>query len=149
MAGAEARFRGYLAERGLRCTAPRLHVLNVALRRAGHFEAEDLYEGLREGGRSASRATVYRTLVHLTECGLIKEALRSEGRARYEGVYGIEHHDHMVCAECGRVIEFCDEMIEELQERVCRRHGFRPLEHRMAIRGICRECRGTRKRRDE
>lgn len=140
MAGADARFRAYLAERGLRLTAQRQLVLAEALRRAGHFDAEELYEAFRAGRKGVSRATVYRTLARLNECGLIKEALRLGGRARYEAVYGINHHDHMVCAECGRVIEFCDEAIEELQERVCRRHGFKPLEHRMGIRGVCRKC---------
>lgn len=136
--------RAYLARRGLRYTAQRRLVLEEALRRPGHFDAEQLYESLRAAGKNISRATVYRALGHLKDCGLIREVLRCRGRASYEVVYGHEHHDHMLCVECGRVIEFRDDRIEELQRRICRKHGFRAAEHRLGIRGICRECRAAR-----
>ncbi len=144
--GAARAFRDYLARRGMRRTAQRRAVLRAVLRRVGHYDADQLYEDLRGEGEHVSRATVYRTLGHLRECGVVKEALQCRGRASYETVHGAEHHDHMLCVECGKVIEFCDERIEELQQRICRRHGFRALEHRMGIRGVCRECRAARNR---
>lgn len=149
VARAERQLRFYLTERGLRYTAQRRLILAAALRSAGHFDAEELYERFRAGGEGVSRATVYRTLAHLAECGLIKELLQSRGPALYEAVYGLGHHDHMVCVECGEAIEFCDEQIEDLQRRICRRHDFKPLEHRMSIRGVCRKCRAAAKRKDK
>jgi Fur family ferric uptake transcriptional regulator len=133
-------FRACLAEKQLRFTAQRRDVFAEALNRGGHFDADDLYAALRAAGRYVSLATVYRTLGLLRECGLIRQAPRWEDRERYESVYGQQHHDHMLCVECGRVIEFCDDELEALQNRVCRRHGFAPIDHRMGIRGICRSC---------
>jgi Fur family ferric uptake transcriptional regulator len=115
--------------------------------RGGHFDAEDLYESCRRAGQNVSRATVYRTLGHLRDCGLVKEVLREHGRSSYETVYGHDHHDHMLCVACGGVIEFCDDRIEDLQQRICRRHGFKPLDHRMGIRGLCRDCRRAERRK--
>ena len=141
--------RGYLRRSGLRATPQRRAVLREVLRGGEHFDAEQLYDRLRERGKKVSLATVYRTLGLLTEAGLIREVLQGDGdRARYEAVYGHPHHDHMVCVECGRVIEFCDERIEQLQRLVCRRHGFRALDHRMGIRGVCRQCREARAGRE-
>lgn len=134
-------FQACLAERGLRLTSQRQHVLAEALATAGHFDAEDLYGALRTAGRHVSLATVYRTLGLLRDCGLIRQAPRWEDRERYESVSGQQHHDHMLCVECGNVIEFCDDELESLQDRVCRRHGFAAMDHRMSIRGVCRACR--------
>lgn len=137
--------RAYLAERGMRLTAQRRMVVEEVFRRPGHFDAEELYESFRAAGRHVSRATVYRALGHLRECGLVNELLQYRERARYEPVFGQDHHDHMLCVRCGKVIEFRNERIEELQRRICRTHGFKALEHRMGIRGICRECRRAKK----
>ena len=142
-------FRARLAERGLRSTTQRRDVLAEALATSGHFDAEDLHEALRAAGKDVSLATVYRTLGLLRECGLIRQAPRWEDRERYEAVRGRQHHDHMLCVECGRVIEFRDDALEELQDLICRRHGFTPIDHRMGIRGLCRSCRARAKVKGE
>jgi len=132
--------RDYLARRGLRLTTQRAAVLNQAFRLGGHFTADELWQHLRRRHKEVSRATVYRTLRHMKAAGFIHEVLQCRGRASYEVVYGHEHHDHMVCVVCGKVIEFSDERIERLQRAICRKHRFSPIEHRLGIRGICREC---------
>ncbi len=142
---ARQRLQAYLARSGLRWTSQRRLVLEEVLRRFRHFDAEELYENLHAAGKGISRATVYRALGHLKDAGLVKEVLQRRGRASYEAVYGQEHHDHMLCTECGKVIEFRDERIEELQRKICRRYGFAAQEHRLGIRGVCRECRARRK----
>ena len=142
-------FRACLAQRALRFTAQRRDVLAEVLASRGHFGAEDLYASLRASGRSVSLATVYRTLGLLCECGLIRQAPRWEDRERYESVYGQQHHDHMLCVECGRVIEFCDDELEALKSRICRRHGFAPIDHRIGIRGLCRTCRARARTKGE
>ncbi len=140
--------RGYLRRRGLRATAQRRAVLREVVRADEHFDAEQLHDRLRRRGEEVSLATVYRTLALLAEAGLIREVLHGNGdRAHYEVIYGHAHHDHMMCVECGKVIEFCDDRIEQLQRLICRRHGFQALDHRMGIRGVCRECRETRAER--
>jgi len=135
------RFREFLAEQGMRLTVQRRLILQEAFRQLGHFDAEQLYGVLRAAGRMVSRATVYRTLGHLRECGLIREMPQPRGAAKYEQLHAGKHHGHMVCIECGKVIEFYDEKLEAVQERICRRHDFKGMEHRMSIRGLCKECR--------
>jgi len=141
-------FRAYLAARGLRLTAQRRLVLQGAFQRSRHFTAEELHEEFHDAGASVSLSTVYRTLGLLSQAGLIKEVLQCRGMASYEAVFGQAHHDHMLCVRCGKVIEFRDNGIEELQRRICREHGFTATEHRLGIRGICRECRAAEQRED-
>jgi len=136
-------FRAYLAARGLRLTAQRRLVLQEAFQRSGHFTAEELHEKFHNAGASVSLSTVYRTLGLLSEAGLIKEVLRCRGMASYETVFGREHHDHMLCVRCGKVIEFRDDAIEALQRKICREYGFTASEHQLGIRGTCRECRAA------
>ena len=142
-------FRACLAQRALRFTAQRRDVLAEVLASAGHFGAEELHAALRASGRSVSLATVYRTLGLLCECGLVRRTPRWEDRERYESVYGQQLHDHMLCVECGRVIEFCDAELEALKDRICRRHGFAPVDHRIGIRGLCRTCRARARDKGE
>ena len=135
------RFRAYLAAHGLRLTAQRRVVLGEVLKRSDHFDADELHEALRASGEGVSLATVYRALGLLTDCGLLRQAPRWRSRERYEAVREQEQHGHMVCLACGKVIEFCDKDLEAMQRRICRRHGFKALEYRMGIRGICKGCR--------
>ena len=126
------------ARRGLRLTRGRREVIRAIVGLGRHFGAEDALRAL--AGR-ASKATVYRCLGLLVECGLVRRVrLGDEGGWKYERVATGEHHDHIVCLRCGKVIEFRDDEIERLQQEVCRRHGFRAVGHKMRIAGYCREC---------
>jgi len=140
MKQAHDQFKNYLSRRGLRFTPQRRAVLEEVFSIHEHFDAEDLYNRLRNNGSGVSRATVYRTLKHLEECKLVREVLRCQGRAHYEHILGHAHHDHLVCVKCGKVIEFSEPAIEAQQRKICKRHGFKPLEHRLGIQGICEEC---------
>ena len=138
--GPQARFEQYLRSRNLRMTPERRSVLEVILSREGHFDAEELLVFLRRRNKQVSRATLYRTLDHLRGAGLVKKHRFGRGHALFEHVYGKSHHDHMVCDRCGEVIEFVNDEIEQLQEEVCRRHGFRSTTHIMQIFGVCGPC---------
>lgn len=138
--GPQARFEQYLRNRNLRMTPERRSVLEVILSREGHFDAEELLVFLRRRHKQVSRATLYRTLDHLRGAGLVKKHRFGRGHALFEHVYGKSHHDHMVCDRCGEVIEFVNDEIEQLQEEVCRRHGFRSTNHVMQIFGVCGTC---------
>ena len=140
MSNEELRFREYLTEAGLRCTSERRLILEEVFRRHDHFEAEDIVLGLRGTGVRVSRASVYRTLPLLVESGLLRQVHSDEKHGHYEHIFGHDHHDHLICARCGNTIEFKDEGIEKLQDRVCARHGFTPANHRLEIHGICAAC---------
>jgi len=136
----EERLREHLKSRNLRITPERLTVLHGAMTQSGHFDAEELLEALRRSNRPVSRATLYRTLDHLAEAGLVKRHHFQEGHARFESNFNRAHHDHMVCERCGQVIEFVSEQIEALQEEICEQHGFRAHGHVHQIFGLCKDC---------
>ena len=137
---AEERLREHLRARNLRVTPERLDVLEGVLSHEGHFDAEELLAHLRRSHKTVSRATLYRTLDHLAEAGLVRKHHFEEGHALFEHVYGRSHHDHMMCDRCHMVIEFVNEEIEALQDQICRQHGFRELRHVHQLFGICRDC---------
>ena len=138
--GHEELFTAFIKSRGLKNTRERETVLAAVMGIAGHFDAEQLHERLKQQGEKISRATVYRSLQLFQASGLIKETVRSLEKTSYEAVLGREHHDHLVCLRCHRLIEFKDERIEQLQEEVCQKYKFKPAEHWMSIRGYCEAC---------
>ena len=108
--------------------------------RAGrHLTVDELTAIVRRKDRAIGAATVYRTLKLLARLGYAQEVDFGEGVRRYESKLSA-HHDHLVCRRCGTVSEFEEPRIEELQQRVARRHGFRASAHRLEIYGTCREC---------
>ena len=112
----------------------------------GHFGADDLVASLARRRIPVSRATVYRTLDHLVSGGFVQKIFLSDHgqrRALYERAHGREHHEHMHCITCGRIIEFSDDLLEERQAQTCRRLGFKPLRHSLRIEGFCRSCQVT------
>ena len=134
-------FSRYLKEHKLKFTPERKLILNEVFSHHTHFDADELYMKLRKKSRHISLASVYRTIPLLIESGLLKESLRAHGRGKYEHTFGHEHHDHMICIKCGRIIEFKENKIEKLQDEVCRKYSFKPTEHRLGIRGYCSRCR--------
>jgi len=138
-------FSAYLKEKELKLTAQRALILETFLNRGGHISAEELYQKAKEKQSNVGFATVYRTLKHLTLCGLARELDFGDGRIQYEPEYNRQHHDHMVCTRCGAYIEFLNPKIEELQEQVSRKHGFKTTSHRMQLFGICSKCQKTGK----
>lgn len=122
-------------------TPERLALLRTILLHPGHFDADEIVAKLRRRrSRAASRATVYRTLLLLEECGILRRSLRGQGRAVYEGALGRGPHDHIVCASCGRVEEFYEERVERLQDEIAGRLGFQVTEHVNEIVGLCGAC---------
>ncbi len=131
--------RRLLRERGLVCTAQRELVARAVFEMGSHVGAEELYRSLAGRSPRVGLATIYRTLQLLKDRGLVAERQFGERWRRYEDSGG-HHHDHLICLGCGAVIEFQEPMIEELQDRVARRHGFAPERHRLELYGYCRDC---------
>jgi Fur family ferric uptake transcriptional regulator len=144
------RFEEFLRERGLKLTAQRERIFERAFETHDHFSAEMLYGWLREDeGPKVSRATVYRTLNLLADGGFIESLDPGGGELFYEHVLGHQHHDHLICTECGRIEEFREQRIEELQEAVAERLGYELVSHSLRLMGTCPACRARRARAEE
>jgi Fur family ferric uptake transcriptional regulator len=134
-------FRKYLQRSGLKLTAERQAVFDELFARHEHLEPDEILVRLRGKGKKISRATIYRTLELLFDSGIVGRVRTGESGYRYERLRAGEHHDHLICNGCGRVIEFFEPRIESLQDEVCERYGFLPLSHSHQMRGICKQCR--------
>jgi Fur family ferric uptake transcriptional regulator len=132
----------YLQERKLKLTPHRQLILDVFLNHEGHRSVEDIYRVVRKQDPRVGYTTVYRTMKILVDCGLAREIDLADGITRYEHLYNHEHHDHMICMHCGRSIEFYDPGIETLQDEASAQLGFKVLDHKLQIYGLCRDCRG-------
>jgi Fur family ferric uptake transcriptional regulator len=130
--------REILAAGGKRSRS-RAIVIEGFFRARDHVTIEGLTRSVRESAPGIGAVTVYRTLKLLERLGYAKELDFGEGARRYESNLS-PHHDHLVCRQCGTVIEFEDKEIETLQDLVTRRHGFHPTAHRLEIYGFCRKC---------
>ena len=133
-------FKAYLMNNGLRPTSERMAILSEVSKKNSHFEADELYLELRKNNKSISRASVYRTLPILVECGLLRELAFDEKRKRYEFNYGLEHHEHLVCKSCGKIIEFQSESLELELEKAIKKHEFTQETHRVEVIGYCKKC---------
>jgi Fur family transcriptional regulator, ferric uptake regulator len=134
-------FRRYLHEQKLKFTPERALILDAALRCDGLFEPEQLVTDLKQAGHRASRATVYRTLNHLQDAGILKQVFFDNKQSYYEVIAGRKVHDYLICVATGHVVEFNSEKLRQLAEEICREHGFDPLSHRFQIFGISPEGR--------
>jgi len=136
----------YLEDHNLKHTKQREAILEVFLEAKGHITGEDLYQKVREKHPSIGYTTVYRTMKLLCDAGLASERHFDDGVTRYEVEH--EHHDHLVCTRCGKIIEFECQMIEAAQNDIVKRYGFRLLRHRHELYGLCPSCQEKdRKRR--
>jgi Fur family ferric uptake transcriptional regulator len=135
-------FEQALRERGLKSTSQRDDIARVFFGAEKHVSIEELYTAVKRVNPRVGYATVYRTLKLLKECGLAAERHFDDGQARYEAAEGeTQHHDHIICERCGKIVEFASQELEHLQERIGRFLGFVVSRHRMELYGICAECR--------
>jgi Fur family ferric uptake transcriptional regulator len=137
---AREQFEKFLQAGQYRITSERFEVLDAVLAWDDHFDADNLFINLKSNGSKVSRATVYKTLNLLHECGLVSRYRFSQGHAQYEKTTDRPHHDHMVCTRCGKIIEFENSRIERLQEDACAAYGFKPTYHSFQIFGVCLDC---------
>ena len=137
------RFRSLLRERSLNMSKVRESIARAALTYRGHFSVDELVQSLHESGvQDAHLATVYRAMPLLVEAGLVQPALISKADGqRYEASFEREHHDHLVCTSCGRVVEYQSEAMEALQREIARRFEFELDDHVLELRGRCKSCR--------
>ena len=126
-----------LRRAGLKVTLPRLKILEL-LENADrhHMSAEDVYKALIEQGEDVGLATVYRVLTQFEQAGIVERHNFENNLSVFE-LAKDEHHDHLVCDQCGKIIEFHNEEIEKLQEKVAKELGFTLSGHSLVMYGIC------------
>jgi len=140
--GDEARnaFREYLRKQRIKNTVARSNILDAVFAIDGHFEADQVFEHLCKCDKPVGKATVYRTLPLLVDCGVLKQVRFDANRAHYEVAFGEQPHDHMVCRRCGRIIEFDADDVVTLRQRIAKHYHFHVLSHRLQLSGLCWEC---------
>lgn len=135
-----ARLSSYLEAQGLRTTRQRAAIAAIVLQLDRHAHVDEIYQAVRTKSPRIGYATVYRTLKLLKEANLVAERHFDDGLTRYEPKLKDEHHDHLICTVCNKIIEFENNEIERLQDLVADSHGFVVDWHKHEIYGRCRAC---------
>jgi Fur family ferric uptake transcriptional regulator len=140
-----SQFKTRISEEGLKATKQREEILNVFLNSSGHKSLAQIFAQVIKSNPRIGYTTVYRTLKLLTRLGLATQRKFDDGETRYEPTSEGRHHDHLICLECGKIIEFEDQRLEALQKGIAERHRFKIFHHRMELYGRCDGC-GQKKR---
>lgn len=130
----------YMAKKGLRSTKQRDHIVEAFLDHPDHVSIEELLARVRERDPAIGYATVYRTLKLLTESGVANERRFGDGLTRYELADDETHHDHLICLECQKIVEFEEPEVERLQDAIAEKHGFQVRWHKHELYGVCPDC---------
>jgi Fur family ferric uptake transcriptional regulator len=136
-------FRRYLHGEKLKFTPERAMILDAVLRKTALFEAEQLVLDLHQLGHRVSRATVYRTLAHLQDAGILKQVFFDNKASYYDVIVGRQIYDYLICVTTGKVIEFSSEKLRKLRDEICAQHGFEPLSHQFHVFGLSPEAKAN------
>lgn len=137
-------FSAHLESHGLRKTPERFAILEEIYLRNDHFDAESLFNYMLKKNYRVSRATVYNTLDLLLTCDLITKHQFGKNLAQYEKSYGFKQHDHIICVDCKKVVEFCDPRIQQIQSMMGELLNFTITHHALNLYGICGSCQKKR-----
>ncbi|MFC1481062.1 Fur family transcriptional regulator [Candidatus Neomarinimicrobiota bacterium] len=135
------RFKAALKAESLRLTPQRIAILADVLDSEDHRECDDILASLKQKNIAVSRATIYRTLDILHQAGFIRRLDVGTGPSRYENKVAQPHHDHMICLNCGKILEFVDMEVEARQVQISKDHDFQLSSHVHQLFGYCADCR--------
>lgn len=133
-------FRSFISQKGLRNTPEREEIIEEIFASHEHFDVDELYLRLREKGSKVSKASIYRNIPLIMDCGLIKEVWHENGHMHYEYIYGHGHHCHIRCIRCGKVIEFVEKELKAIEKRLEKKYDFEIIDHNLDITGYCSKC---------
>ena len=133
-------FKARISGKGLKATKQREEILDVFLNSSGHKNLAQIYAQVAKANPKIGYTTVYRTLKLLTRSGLAAQRKFADGETRYEPLSGRRHHDHLICLQCGKIIEFEDQSLESLQTNIAQRYRFKTFHHKMELYGLCMDC---------
>jgi len=146
---AEEIFRNFLKEEKNRITPERFEVMEYALGYEGHFGADELFIKMKNSKSRVSRATVYNTLELLVQCNLLSKRNFGDNISRYESNFKRQQHDHLICVECGKIIEFTDARLTGIPESICKDLNFDLDSYSFNIFARCRNKKACKKYRNE
>jgi Fur family transcriptional regulator, ferric uptake regulator len=130
-------FINYLKNHAHRITNERFLILDAAMDMDGHFDADELYFKMKNDYLKVSRATVYKTLELMSECGIMTKHNFKGDRTRFETKYGRNIHYHIICVSCNKIVEFEAPNIEQLQDEVCKENNLQSIDHTLQVFATC------------
>lgn len=143
----EERFKAFVYAHNGKVTNERLALLRTMYEHDGHFNVDEILELMKHQGMSVSRATVYRTLDLLVQSGLVRKLALEGQDTRYESSLNTGHHDHIICVDCHKIIEFYNPELEKMQDDIMAQHHFKMTRHVHFLYGKCQDvaCPGKKK----
>ena len=140
---ATEKFESFIRSHKGRLTPQRQFIVREFLELNGHYGIDDLHEHLRKKGQNINPSTIFRTLKLLVQAGVAVERQFANGNTKFD--VNVAHHDHLICLNCGKIVEFDSPKLEQMQMRIVRSHGFDMEYHKHEIYGRCSDCRNSQK----